>query len=97
MFYLHSQLNIQSLDVRRNIASTMYRVHHGLVPDSMLRMFVKTDMIHLRFTRNTLNHNVCIPTVNLEMSKNIIRYRGVKIWENIPIEAKTSLPLSIFT
>ena len=61
----------------------MYEVHHDMALPQFREMFTKLSQIHDRQTRINRELNYYVPRMKLEMSKQNIKYRGVKVWELI--------------
>ena len=63
------------------IGRFMFRVYHGQVPDFFFTFFVRNCDIHPHETR--LAGHFHIPSVQLDLSKTGIKYKGAIIWNNI--------------
>ena len=75
-------------------AVMIYKIMNGLYSDSLTGRLVTRPQLLSYSTRNQLDLD--IPRLNLEFSKNIFFYFGVKTWNNIPLEIRTSPTLTTF-
>ncbi len=77
----------------RNMASELFKAFHGSTPIYIRDIFEEKDKIH----------NLC-STVYLKQSKcntvtyglNSFRYKGAKIWNDLPNKIKNSITLAEF-
>lgn len=77
-----------------NASLFMYKVYHGRVPSIFSNFFVYNRNVHSYNTRQQpLFH---LPRTKTNLSKNFIKYFGVKIWNSIYCEIKVSVKLSTF-
>ena len=72
----------------------MYMCYNKLLPASVLNYFCLNNTVHNYQTRIVNNFN--IPLVRLAVAQKSIFFQGPKIWNNLPLEIRTSLSYNIF-
>ena len=74
----------------------MFKFHINSLPISFQNYFQKVETIHNKSTRNSLtNDSFFLPRYNSRRLLQSIRYKGVKIWNSIPLKIRKST-LSLF-
>ena len=96
--YIHATLDVEYLSVRckQHVATQMFRVNNGMVPDQIERRFKDWATISERTTRSSVGNNYEIPKTKLEMTKRKFVYRGSKIWYLVPNDLKVVSNLKSF-
>ena len=86
------QLNIQRKCIKAT-AIMMYKIRKGLSPSYLNELFsIHTTQYEMRD-----NERYSLPAFNtVQYGKNSIRYLGAKLWNNIPVNIKTSVSLNTF-
>lgn len=93
IFYQLKLLNIFDL-YNMNIAIFMYLCFNNLIPKSISICFKLKSEIHDYNTRNPLDYNLPLARTNISM--NSIFYKGPKIWNDLPLNIKSSPSLNVF-
>ena len=58
------------------------------MPFCKLFLFLKVSQIHARLTRSTENNLLYLPRYRSNRLQKSIKYRGVKVWNEIPSNFK---------
>ena len=74
----------------------MYKCIHHLSSNFYHDSFVFVSDTHSFNTRHAANLNLIIPRARTEQYKHSIFYSSIFLWNNLPIEIKTSNSLNIF-
>ena len=87
MMILYQKLNILKLaDILvygPDLAKNMYHLHNNKLPFSLYEDYVKLNAIHSHNTQQTLNALYFQPRVKKSLGKELLVYRGAKLWENV--------------
>ena len=85
MTILYQKLNILKLaDIYGlELAKYMHQLHDNKLPFSLYEDCVKLNEIHSHNTRQTQNTVYFKPRVKKSIGKELLVYRGAKLWENI--------------
>ena len=67
----------------------MHQLHNNKLPFSLFEEDVKLNEIHSHNTRQTQNAVHFKPRVNKSIGKELLVYRGAKLWENIDKSIKS--------
>ncbi len=66
----------------------MYKFYHNLLPPAFSLYFTKIETISPYNTRLASNHNFRLPAVNRNYGLKSQSYTGIKLWSQIPTDAK---------
>ena len=75
-------------------AVMIYKILNDLYRDGLRGRLVLRSQLSSYSTRNQLDLD--IPRLNLEFSKNNFFYSGVKTWNDIPLQIRTSSTITTF-
>ena len=79
-------------------AKVVYNYIHrpSMLPPSFLNYFNRAHLISQRSSRSTTTHRdlLYIPLLRTKKMQRSIKYQGVKIWNSIPAEIRTTSPVS---
>ncbi len=78
------------------MATEMYKISVGLVPDPVKEHFVDVGATHERETRLSLSNNFTIPIFKLEICRKSFMHRGPKLWRQVPNDLKSAPSLTAF-
>ena len=78
-----------------NESILMYKVQNNLAPD-YLNVFKRIHNVHSRNTRSAAREDLYIPKHRTEFFKKSFTYSGVKIWNSLPLDLKSSPSLQAF-
>ena len=91
-----NDLELPNLSVRRNnLLCTMYQLNNGMVPDYLIDLFTKTNVVPGHGTRQA-EFNFMPPKLNTDFGKKSFSYRGAVAWNNLTSTAKSSKSLKSF-
>ena len=77
-----------------NDAVMVFNCVNDLVPEYLAKTFVPRSRIHSRVTRScNLLH---IPRCRLSSGQHAFRYRGCKLWNNLPNDLQVAENVSVF-
>ena len=94
MWFFFSNILLLSDLYAWHTGKLIHRVHTGIAPNALNRLFVRNDQIHNYGTRNRTN--LSIPNhVTSAVHKSILQ-TGPTIWNNIPIPIRNSYSHVIF-
>ena len=96
LYCRHKILKIDDL-LTLETAKLMYKIDKYQVPTSLTFFFKKTKDIHSLNTRATTNQLYYPPKFKTKRLQRSIAYRGVKTWNSIPIEMKSTPFFRVFT
>ena len=71
-----------------------FKCMNGMAPDYLPKQFVNRGSISGRFTRNSQYLN--IPLYKSATGQRTLYYRAVSLWNDLPVNIKTSTTLNIF-
>ena len=82
---LYQHLNFLVLDdiYKLELAKIMYLLHHNDLPPVLNNSFTKLKSIHSHDTRQLDKNVYFLPRVNKSFAKNLLAFRGTKIWSTI--------------
>ena len=92
-----NDLELPNLSVRRNhqLCTIMYQLNNGMVPDYLIDLFAKTNVVHDYGTRQVkFNFMSAKPKINF--GKKSFSYRGAMAWNSLTSTAKSSKSLKSF-
>ena len=91
MTILYQKLNILKVEDIQGLelAKYMHQLHNNKLPFSLFEDYVKLNEIHNHNTRQTQNAVYFKPRVNKSIGKELLVYRGAKLWENIDNSIKS--------
>ena len=72
----------------------IYKITNELCPDSLKGRFLTRLQLSNYPLRNSLD--IDVPRQNLEFSKRSFRYSGAKVWNEIPLNIRTSPTIYTF-
>ena len=78
-----------------NESVLMYKVQNNLAP-KYLNVFRSVQEVHSRNTRSADRDNLYIPRHRTQIFKRSFAYNGVKIWNDLPADVKSSSTLQSF-
>ena len=90
---LYKENNILSLNnlLSQETAKFMYKFIHKQLPVQFDNYFDNVHAIHKRSTRTSqMKNQLYIPRFRTNRLQRSIKYRGVKVWNNIPNEIKNN-------
>ena len=79
--------------VQYNKAILLYKAVHGMTPGYISELFSFSQNYNLR---SFDNFDMVIPKHNREFFKNTFQYSGANIWNNLPVNLRTSSSLAAF-
>ena len=90
-------LELANLSTKRNnqLCATMYQINSGMVPDYLIDLFTKTNIVHGHETRQA-KFNFVPPKPNTNFGKKSFSYRGAVAWNNLTSHQKSSTNLKSF-
>ena len=74
----------------------MYKYLNGMLPPSMLGMFILDCNLHNYNTRASANLHFHLPRHRTSAFQHTIKFSGPSIWNNLPLSLRNSASLSIF-
>ena len=77
---------------KRKLLTFMYQVYKSELPDNIIRLFSCSNCCY--DLRNSIKFEV--PRFNLEVGRNLLRYRGALFWNSIPDNLNRAPSLNIF-
>ena len=77
------------------IGKFMYRSNKNMLPSSFDQYF--DEIKHNYQTRSRTNNNLVMPMPRTDIGKQSIKFTGVKIWSDIPLEIKNANSLDNFS
>ena len=85
-----NKAGFSDLQTRREqqLAVVMYKIKHKMLPNYLQDIFVNTQQVHCRNTRQR-EYNYALPMPNTNAMKKSFGYRGAEIWNSLPIELKS--------
>ena len=86
-------LSVSNL-IKFDRAVMIYKIINGLCPDNLREILATRSQISNNLTRHYLDLD--IPRQNLEFSKKSFFYCGAQMWNEIPIQIKTSSMITTF-
>ncbi len=87
-------LNVEELHYLE-VAKFMYRSSKSTLPSSFDEYF--RNINHQYNTRARINSNYSLPRPRTELGKQSIKYLGVKIWNEVPPEARSASNIDTFS
>ena len=91
MTVLYQKVNILKLaDIYGlDLAKYMHQLHNNKLPFSLYEDYVKLNEIHSHYIRQTQKAVYFKPRVNKSNGKELLVYRGAKLWENLDNSIKS--------
>ena len=74
----------------------MFKALHGMAPEYLSEMFVKTSQIHSRSLRSTDNDMLRVPYARTNYFENSFTVSGVKLWNTLPLALRLTSNLNTF-
>ena len=74
----------------------MFKALHGMAPEYLSEMFVKTSQIHSRSLRSTDNDMLRVPYARTNYFENSFTVSGAKLWNTLPLALRLTSNLNIF-
>ena len=95
---LHTKAGLPMLEVRRqkSMATEMYKIYNKLAPNVICNRFHRTSEISSAITRAVVRGDLYMPKVRLQITKHSFCFRGIMVWNGLPIEARMAESLEIF-
>ena len=95
---IHENINLPYLITRRDVnsATLMYKIDTADAPINTCNMFRKVNSSNDRQTRQSARGGYEIPKCRLELGKRNFRYRGAKIWKQVPEQIRKSESVKSF-
>ena len=89
---IHDDLELANLSTKRNnqLCATMYQINNRMVPDYLIDLFTKTNIVHGHETRQA-KFNFVPPKPNTNFRKKSFSYRGAVAWNNRNRKSSTNL------
>ena len=90
-------LKLQDLYIVETAKIVYNYIHRpSMLPPSFLNYFNRAHLISQRSSRSTTTHRdlLYIPLLRTKKMQRSIKYQGVKIWNSIPAEIRTTSPVS---
>ena len=90
-------LKLQDLYIVETAKIVYNYIHRpSMLPPSFLNYFNRAHLISQRSSRSTTTHRdlLHIPLLRTKKMQRSIKYQGVKIWNSIPAEIRTTSPVS---
>ena len=72
----------------------MFRYHKGTLPNIFSHYFASNSQFHTYNTRNA--NDLLTPLYNLDISQHFIKYKGIFIWNSLPINLRNCSTLMTF-
>ena len=98
----HNQLlrSLEWLSIRQlidyDIASFMYKVANGIVPEQIQFLFDKCTNIHSHNTRSASSGNYVIPKMKTAKGQTAFVFFGAQVWNNLPTHIKQAQSIHTF-
>ena len=91
---LFSHLQMLNFDLiyKYRIGLLMHKSKIGKI--KLPQKFTKISEIHSHNTRSNANADYFVPSARINLSKNSFSYCGPKLWNNIPLEVRSSSPFT---
>ena len=74
----------------------MFKALHGMAPEYLSEMFVKTSQIHSRSLRSTDNDMLRVPYARTNYFENSFTVSGAKLWNTLPLALRLTSNLNTF-
>ena len=89
---IHAELNMFTLSQRRtlHVAKQMFYIENELCPNPVLKRFPRRSELSSKSTRAVTGRNFELPKYRLQQSRRNFVYRGIKVWEMLPVFTKAS-------
>ena len=78
------------------LAKFMHRLQHQKLPKICTKSFTKLDAVHSQNTRQKQPSDYFVPRVNKKFSKNLLTFRGAKLWVGTVLKKNNFKTLSLF-
>ena len=90
-------MELPNVSVKRNnqLCTIMYQLNNGMVPDYLIDLFTKTNVVHGYGTKQD-EFNFMPLKPNTNFGKKSFSYRGAVAWSNLTSTAKSSKSLKYF-
>ena len=87
---IYDEMNIlQFHDIYRlEVGKLMYKFKNDILPENFQNYFKYVSTIHNHNTRTTANLSMYPIRPNTKFSKNTLKYKGVEVWNSIPVNLK---------
>ena len=96
---IYEELKILQVDdiYRLELGKFMYKFNNDLLPENFQEYFKYVRSIHHHNTR--MSSNLCMYPIktNTKFSKSTLKYKGVEIWNSIPLKVKTLPSIKSFS
>ena len=66
----------------------MYKYIKNMLPTKFNQYFIDLTVLHNHNTRHKSKSNLFLPRVNNNSGKNMLHFKGVKTWGEVPSELK---------
>ena len=74
----------------------VFKALHGMAPEYISEMFVKTSEVHCRQLRSLDNDMLRVPFARTNYFENSFTVSGAKLWNLLPLEMRHSPNLDTF-
>jgi len=87
---LYKSLQILTLDnmIKLSLSTIIHSFHHKALPKIFDNQFKYLTTSHSHNTRIRSNQNFFKPSVNTNIGKKSIQYRGVEAWQSLKLDIK---------
>ena len=95
---IHDALDMELLSHPRwrHVAIEMFKVANNLQPESIQNMFQLKADVQSKATKGSASNKFDKWRPRLEMTKISFRYRGVEVWDSVPLAIQNSDSLDTF-
>ena len=96
---IHDEMNILQFDdiYRLEVGKFMYKFHNDILPENFQNYFKYVSTIHNHNTRTAANLSMYPIRPNTKFSKNTLKYKGVEVWNSIPVNLKCLPSVKLFS
>ena len=82
-------LNFENL-YKLETAKFMFQINQENRSNFLQKEFIKTRKLHCHNTRQSSDLGFSLPSISTNLKKNFLSFNGVKLWNSLPIELKST-------
>ena len=96
---IYDEMQILQVDniYRLEVGKFMCKFHNHILPENFQDFFQYVSNIHNHNTRRAANKCLYPVRANTTFSKSTLKYKGVEVWNDIPIDVKKLPSLKSFS
>ncbi len=90
IYDMHSDLGLLYLNERRDLhfCFLLHKNYYIEAPTGLSEHLVRSELVAIRSTRASTQHNVVVPRVRSAMGEKSFQYRGPVSWNRLPVDLK---------